>query len=247
MAHDQFRAVDRRGGSRLDAEHPEGAHKRNLYSTIKRMIAEHAFRPGEPVIASELAVRLGVSHIPVREVLTRLAVEGRLEHKLHKGFWMRPHSVKELRDKYKLTYLLLAHSTKFDVGAFTMEGLEKPLDFEYDVQGVFINTNDDLINTHCRFIEQLFERMVSVGDNTEFDRIIRQFNDFTRPFRIMDLSDKEGFAVISTNILGLIGRLQEHDAEGAVVVLKQMLDFKVDRLPMLVDKAVALSLSLQAV
>jgi len=157
-----------------------------LYSTVKRMLAEHAFRPGEPVIASELAVRLGVSHIPVREVLTRLAVEGRLEHKLHKGFWMRPHSVKELRDKYKLTYLLLAHSIEFDVGAFTMDGLEKPIDFEYDAQGVMSNTNHDLINTLCRFIEQLFERIVSVGDNMEFDRIIRQFNDFTRPFRLMD-------------------------------------------------------------
>ncbi len=63
----------------------------------------------------------------------------------------------------------------------------------------------------------------------------------------MDLSDKEGLEVISMNILGLIGRLQKHDADGAVVILKQMLDSKLDRLPMLVDKAVALSLSLQAV
>jgi DNA-binding GntR family transcriptional regulator len=53
---------------------------------IRRQLLDGTLRPGDRVSASGIARSLGVSHIPVREALTRLQAEGYLEARKDRGF-----------------------------------------------------------------------------------------------------------------------------------------------------------------
>jgi DNA-binding GntR family transcriptional regulator len=53
---------------------------------IRRQRLDGTLRPGDRVSASGIARDLGVSHIPVREALTRLQAEGYLEARKDRGF-----------------------------------------------------------------------------------------------------------------------------------------------------------------
>lgn len=53
---------------------------------IRRQLLDGTLQPGDRVSASGIARELGVSHIPVREALTRLQAEGYLEARKDRGF-----------------------------------------------------------------------------------------------------------------------------------------------------------------
>ena len=50
-----------------------------VYDTLAEMIASGSLKPGQHLVESELAERLGVSRQPIREALQRLAVDGWVE------------------------------------------------------------------------------------------------------------------------------------------------------------------------
>ncbi|WP_345763404.1 GntR family transcriptional regulator [Diaminobutyricibacter sp. McL0608] len=52
---------------------------------LRAAIEEGTFAPGERLVERKLAVQLGVSHIPVREALARLAEEGLVEREPRRG------------------------------------------------------------------------------------------------------------------------------------------------------------------
>ncbi|MDW5596310.1 GntR family transcriptional regulator [Conexibacter stalactiti] len=56
--------------------------------------------PGAPLRLQELAQQLGMSIMPVREALRRLAGFGLVEIVAHKGAWVRPLTLEDLRDTY---------------------------------------------------------------------------------------------------------------------------------------------------
>ena len=63
-------------------------------------IMEGRIRAGAPLPAQELAEQLGMSAMPVREALRRLASLGLVEIVPHKGAWVRELSLADLRDTY---------------------------------------------------------------------------------------------------------------------------------------------------
>jgi DNA-binding GntR family transcriptional regulator len=56
-----------------------------VYTLLRRSIIEEELTPGERVVESDIARRLGVSQAPVREAVNRLAIEGLLTHVPRRG------------------------------------------------------------------------------------------------------------------------------------------------------------------
>jgi DNA-binding GntR family transcriptional regulator len=56
-----------------------------VYALIRRAIVDHELAPGDRVVESDIARRLGVSQAPVREAVKRLAHEGLLTHIPRRG------------------------------------------------------------------------------------------------------------------------------------------------------------------
>lgn len=57
---------------------------------------------GEPLIATSLAMELGLSATPIREALARLAGEGLIEHRPGRGYYALSPTTTEVSDLYEL-------------------------------------------------------------------------------------------------------------------------------------------------
>ena len=73
---------------------------------LRTAIQSGKLKPGERLVERTLATRLGVSHIPIREALGRLADEGLVERTPHRGARVAALSEKELREISSLRIVL---------------------------------------------------------------------------------------------------------------------------------------------
>lgn len=92
-------------------------------ATLREMILRGEFRPGARLGEVELAERLGVSRTPVREALTRLAVEGLVEIAPNRGARVASWTLEELKGVFdlrtalepRITALATANATSADL------------------------------------------------------------------------------------------------------------------------------------
>lgn len=80
--------------------------REEIYLTIRRWIVDGALLPGEKVRDMELAERLGVSRMPVREALTRLADEGFVEMAANRWTRVAPLDPEDARRIYPIVWSL---------------------------------------------------------------------------------------------------------------------------------------------
>jgi DNA-binding GntR family transcriptional regulator len=81
------------------------------------------YRPGDRVVASTLARRLGVSQAPVREAMRELVMRGFLENQPFKGTTVRSFSDKELREVYAVRAALESLAARLAAELWTDEDL----------------------------------------------------------------------------------------------------------------------------
>ncbi len=82
---------------------------------LRRTITAGELRPGEHVLQEEVADRLGVSRVPVREALKVLTAEGQVSYEAHRGYWVTELSVEELRELYLMRRLLETEALRWAV------------------------------------------------------------------------------------------------------------------------------------
>lgn len=73
---------------------------------VRNMIRSRELMPGEPVRQQDMAERLGVSRVPVREALHALETEGLLLHRPNQGYFVAKFSADQLNQIYLMRRLL---------------------------------------------------------------------------------------------------------------------------------------------
>ena len=73
---------------------------------IRRAIMSRELQPGERVRQEQLAERLNVSRVPVREALKVLEAEGQVTYQAHRGYTVVALSLEELEEIYLARSLL---------------------------------------------------------------------------------------------------------------------------------------------
>ena len=79
---------------------------------IRRAIMTRELKPGERVRQEDLAERLNVSRVPIREALRVLESEGHVTYEPHRGYTVTKLSVEELKELYLLRRLLETEATR---------------------------------------------------------------------------------------------------------------------------------------
>jgi DNA-binding GntR family transcriptional regulator len=73
---------------------------------LRHALDQGRWASGEPLRQEEIAAELGVSRVPVREALFQLQAEGLLRMVPNKGMYVRSVSAGELRELFRLRWLL---------------------------------------------------------------------------------------------------------------------------------------------
>ena len=74
-------------------------HKRAVYEKLRDMIVAFELPPGERLVETELAARLGVSKTPVREALSMLESDGLAEVTPYRGAIVKWLSINEMKEQ----------------------------------------------------------------------------------------------------------------------------------------------------
>ncbi|MEU4250397.1 GntR family transcriptional regulator [Amycolatopsis sp. NPDC026612] len=64
---------------------------------LRALVVTGELKPGDQIRQDEMAARLGVSRVPLREALRVLSTEGLLTHRLHQGYFVADLSTDEFR------------------------------------------------------------------------------------------------------------------------------------------------------
>jgi DNA-binding GntR family transcriptional regulator len=78
----------------------------DVHALLREKIVAGEFLPGSRLADVPLAAEMGVSRTPVREALLRLVAEGLVENDPHRGFFVAPHSRREVLETYPLVWTL---------------------------------------------------------------------------------------------------------------------------------------------
>jgi len=98
----------------------------SVYDSLVELVFSDAFSPGQRLIERDLAARLGVSRIPLRESITRLVAESMLvrEGRQRTQVRLRAYTNEEVRDLYRYRLALEAANLEMAVAA------AQPSDFQ---------------------------------------------------------------------------------------------------------------------
>lgn len=83
-----------------------------VYDTLAEMIASGSLKPGQHLVESDLAERLGVSRQPIREALQRLAVDGWVELRPAYGAYVHVPTAEEVAQLLGVRSVLEAYSAR---------------------------------------------------------------------------------------------------------------------------------------
>ena len=82
------------------------------YESIKESILKNEMLPGQEVVISSLAASLGISHIPVREAVVRLAADGLMEQTPHRTLRIAGLDENDVHQIYEVRRLLEPHAAR---------------------------------------------------------------------------------------------------------------------------------------
>jgi DNA-binding GntR family transcriptional regulator len=121
------------------------------------------FQPGDRVVASSLARRLGVSQAPVREAIRDLVLLGFLESEAFKGTSVRSFSPKELYEVYTVRAALESLAARLAVERLTEEDV--------------------------RVLQETLDEMIRAAQEQDEEQMVRLDNRFHET--IMQISDNQ--------------------------------------------------------
>lgn len=96
----------------IDPIEPTPTLRVRVYEFLERLIIEGALAPGEHLVETELATRLGVSRGPVREALQTLSQDGWVELRPRHGAFVRQPSEGEVDEFFQVRALLEAECAR---------------------------------------------------------------------------------------------------------------------------------------
>lgn len=97
---------------------------RSVYECLKAAIMQGKLAPGQRLTTAKIAEKLGVSRMPVREAIHRLAAEGFVTVKPHRGAVVTELSWRDVEETYNIRMVLEGYAMKLAVDRVTDKQIE---------------------------------------------------------------------------------------------------------------------------
>ena len=94
-----------------------------VYETLEELIIYRALEPGQHLVEADIAKRLGVSRIPVREAFQLLARDGWIDLRPHQGAFVHQPTSREVGDVFSVRTLLEVEATRLAASKATHDSI----------------------------------------------------------------------------------------------------------------------------
>src|SRR5918999_2313798 len=94
-----------------------------IYETLEELIIYGALAPGEHLVEADIAKKLGVSRIPVREALQLLARDGWIDLRPRQGAFVHQPTMSQVDDVFSVRTLLEVESTRLAASKATGDSI----------------------------------------------------------------------------------------------------------------------------
>ncbi len=183
---------------------------------LRRAIMARELKPGDRVGQGEVAERLGVSRVPVREALKVLEAEGQVTYRPHRGFTVTELSLAELEELYLMRRLLESEAVRRAMPGMDEALLGKLWKLLEETERVCAAGNLlGVMEMDREFHLALFER-------SRLPRLIQSIRllwQNSEPYRSVFLNDPASRSRARREHRAIVRACEERDAEGAVSAL----------------------------
>lgn len=196
--------------------------KRSLYREeicdyIKEAILTGVLKPGDRIVETRCAKELGVSQAPVREAIRELEVVGLVENRPFQGCYVKEHTIKDVRDSYKVRISLETLGMKDAVEGVTEDQLCEIYDVMKEMEAAAENHEFDL---YIKLDTLFHQKIIEISRNRMLLRLWNQC--YIREWTYIStkkLSDKglKSLAVRHEAIYEALAERNEEKAMRAVV------------------------------
>lgn len=154
--------------------------KEQVYDEIKNLILLGKLKPGERISYDKLAENLGVSLIPLREVMNLLEAEGLIKIKSRKGAFIKNLKESDIDEIYYLREILETIVIKEAIKNIKEEQLEKLKDLD-----IKIKESEKDHNLHLLFIQNkdFHLYLYNIANKSFLLKLIKQLWTWTAPYR----------------------------------------------------------------
>jgi DNA-binding GntR family transcriptional regulator len=153
----------------------EVTSQEQAYQSLKERILRLELAPGERVGALEVSVQLGLSRTPVREALGRLEQEALVIHDPAGGYVVRPMSIKEIDDLYRVREYLETEAV--------LEAMPNLGDTEFARLAALLDKAEAHIDEVSEFLitsRRFYEEIIAATGNGVLQRVLAPINDRVR-------------------------------------------------------------------
>lgn len=185
---------------------------------LRRLIAVGELVPGQPLRQEDLAERLGVSRVPVREALNTLESEGHVVHEPHRGYRVTELSLTDLLEVYRLRQLLEAEAVRATIALGSARVIDDLRAAGAEVERA--NAADDLLAMNDANRRFHFVLVTSAG-LPRLERILRALWDSTEAYRRLYYDDSDNRARVEREHTGIIGAFAAGNAELVIRLLDE--------------------------
>ena len=151
------------------------------YNSIRDGISVGKVKPGAWLRQDDLAQKLGVSQVTVREALNRLVSEGLAVHVPHKGVKVVTISIDDLRDIYDMRALLEGLANELAASQITQQGLARMRELLPDT----VVSADSQSTSMARTANRQFHWVaIRAGGRTHLIRVLEQLWVLIDPYMV---------------------------------------------------------------
>ncbi|WP_104083481.1 GntR family transcriptional regulator [Cryobacterium sp. Y11] len=185
---------------------------------LRRLIGIGELVPGQPLRQEDLAARLGVSRVPVREALNTLETEGHVVHEPHYGYRVTELSLTDLLEVYRLRQLLEAEAVRATIALGGTHVLADLRAAGAEVE--LAHTAGDLLtmneaNRRFHFV------LVTSSGLPRLERILRALWDSTEAYRRLYYEEPGNRARALHEHAGIVDAFAAGDAELVIRLLDE--------------------------
>jgi DNA-binding GntR family transcriptional regulator len=158
------------------------------HAKLREMIFSGALQAGQALRQEDIARQLGLSRLPVREALNRLATEGLVELKPRRGFYVVALKANELEDIFEMRAMLEERAGQLATERMTVADADA-VDRLVESLDAVVSRNEGF-DDYAQLNEQFHERLYQSCNRKHLRRQIRMLRDAVAPLIRLLASEK---------------------------------------------------------